>query len=118
MSGPEHFVPVITSRIPVITNRSPNLLITRYAWRKARRRLAVPVVNDQWELTRSSLKGLGKICYYVIGAERLTETRYTPHHGKLYDWPIRIAQKDHFDYELHHFSMSYKASSTPVNSCR
>ncbi|MBO6541353.1 MAG: hypothetical protein JJ969_18365 [Rhizobiaceae bacterium] len=58
------------------------------------------VINDEWELTEDSLRGRGKISYYEIGADRLTETGNAPYKGELYDWPIQIGQKINFDYQL------------------
>ncbi len=57
-------------------------------------------INDEWELTENSLKGRGKVSYYEIGAARLTETANEPYSGTLYDWPIQIAQKVNFNYDL------------------
>lgn len=65
-------------------------------------------INDEWELTENSLKGVGKLSYYEIGAARLTETGNEPYHGTLYDWPIQIAQKVNFSYDL--FVEAFKAA--------
>ncbi|TIV59102.1 hypothetical protein [Mesorhizobium sp.] len=77
------------------------------------------IINDQWELVEDRLRGRGKVSYYEIGANRLTETGNSPYAGELYDWPIQIAQKVNFDYEqfveafrtaLDHFAGKYKPS--------